>query len=449
MTGIIKRVTTNLKLRVPRFDTQGWGRELERNFDILDTTIYAYTGLSGIQGIWENNTAYTAGNRVIDDSTNTLYVCDVSHTSATTGSFAADRAANPTYWSAVVATVNYRGTWTTATVYNINDIVFTDQHYAIATETFTSGASLAADVTAGSFATIVNFTTEYADILAKQTAAAANQSAAETAQTAAEDAQAAAETAETNAASSASAASSSASAAASSASTASTAATDAQTAQTAAEAAQTAAETAQTGAETAETNAETQATNAAASAASINLPALAADIIPDTDGIRDIGSSAKRFAEVHADRVYSRNDVGNIIMRASTNVPAGTLECNGAAVSRTTYADLFAEIGTTHGVGDGSTTFNVPDYRGEFLRGWDHGRGVDIGRTLGSTQSDMVGNHTHGISDFILRDFAGSAWAYSAGSNNRAFESNATQGVVGTATETRPRNKSIMYCIVY
>ncbi len=57
--------------------------------------------------------------------------------------------------------------------------------------------------------------------------------------------------------------------------------------------------------------------------------------------------------------------------------PAGFLACNGAAVSRTAYARLFSRISTTFGVGDGSTTFNLPDLRGEFIRGWDSGRGVD------------------------------------------------------------------------
>ena len=78
-----------------------------------------------------------------------------------------------------------------------------------------------------------------------------------------------------------------------------------------------------------------------------------------------------------------------------TSLPTGWLKANGAAVSRTTYSNLFAAIGTTYGVGDGSTTFNIPDLRGEFIRGWDDGRGVDSGRTLGSWQDDMFEEHNH------------------------------------------------------
>ena len=79
-------------------------------------------------------------------------------------------------------------------------------------------------------------------------------------------------------------------------------------------------------------------------------------------------------------------------MMATTTAPSGYLKCNGA-VSRTTYADLFAIIGTTHGAGNGSTTFNVPDLRGEFVRGWDDSRG-GYGRSFGSSQSGTVSTTT-------------------------------------------------------
>lgn len=68
------------------------------------------------------------------------------------------------------------------------------------------------------------------------------------------------------------------------------------------------------------------------------------------------------------------------------------LYCDGRAVSRTTYANLFAVIGTTYGAGNGSTTFNLPDYRGAFIRGLDSGRGLDGGRRLGTHQGDAIRN---------------------------------------------------------
>jgi microcystin-dependent protein len=68
---------------------------------------------------------------------------------------------------------------------------------------------------------------------------------------------------------------------------------------------------------------------------------------------------------------------GLISFFTMTSAPTGWLKANGAAISRTTYASLFGAIGTTFGAGDGSTTFNLPDLRGEFLRGFDDGRGID------------------------------------------------------------------------
>ena len=87
---------------------------------------------------------------------------------------------------------------------------------------------------------------------------------------------------------------------------------------------------------------------------------------------------------------------GSVFTFASTTVPSGYLECNGAAVSRSTYATLFAAISTTFGVGDGSATFNLPDLRGQFVRGWANnatGTGDD-GRSFASSQADQ--NKTHG-----------------------------------------------------
>jgi len=89
---------------------------------------------------------------------------------------------------------------------------------------------------------------------------------------------------------------------------------------------------------------------------------------------------------------------GSVHIMASTVAPSGYLKCNGAAISRTTYAALFAIVGTAHGNGDGSSTFNVPDLRGEFVRGWDDSRGVDSDRNFGTSQSSNNKQHNHAAS---------------------------------------------------
>ena len=91
----------------------------------------------------------------------------------------------------------------------------------------------------------------------------------------------------------------------------------------------------------------------------------------------------------------SSTPAGQVATYAMTSCPAGWIKANGAAVSRTTYAGLFAAVGTTWGAGDGSTTFTLPDLRGEFVRGLDDGRGVDTGRTIASAQGDDNKSHTH------------------------------------------------------
>ncbi|WP_313201468.1 phage tail protein [Pseudomonas sp.] len=81
---------------------------------------------------------------------------------------------------------------------------------------------------------------------------------------------------------------------------------------------------------------------------------------------------------------------GDIKFSAVNNLPEGWLKADGTPVSRVTYSALFAAIGTTYGDGDGSTTFNLPDLRGEFLRGFDDGRGIDQGRVFGSRQKGSL-----------------------------------------------------------
>lgn len=133
---------------------------------------------------------------------------------------------------------------------------------------------------------------------------------------------------------------------------------------------------------------------------------------------------------------------GTIITVAKNTAPSGYLKANVALLSRTTYSDLFAQIGTTFGAGDGSTTFALPDLRGYFPRGWDDGRGIDTSRVFGSTQEDDFKSHIHtnGAHNTGYMADSGS----SLGSYMVAANTNATGG-----TETRPKNIALLYCIKY
>jgi microcystin-dependent protein len=88
---------------------------------------------------------------------------------------------------------------------------------------------------------------------------------------------------------------------------------------------------------------------------------------------------------------------GLVVWFASGSPPEGYLTCDGRSVSRTDYPALFEVIGTTFG-GVNETTFRLPDLRGEFIRGIDGGRGVDIGREFGTSQSNSFQTHIHSTS---------------------------------------------------
>ncbi|MDT8900411.1 phage tail protein [Anaeroselena agilis] len=148
--------------------------------------------------------------------------------------------------------------------------------------------------------------------------------------------------------------------------------------------------------------------------------------------------------------------IGGIIpWTTSASIPTGYLECNGQALSRTVYSELFAVIGTNYGAGDGSTTFNLPDLRGEFLRGFDNNRGIDAGRAMGSWQADLFKSHNHIMPWGETKNVTTPPWGWAAGydgdnqrgsgstdANNSWYYTSSTGGA-----ETRPRNVALMFII--
>ena len=179
------------------------------------------------------------------------------------------------------------------------------------------------------------------------------------------------------------------------------------------------------------------------------------------------------------------SNVGSIILSASATAPPGFLPCDGTAYSRTQYAALFSAIGITHGQGNGSTTFNVPDYRARFIRGTDNmggpagaaGRDPDVGtraamaaggntgNAVGSTQLDAFQGHTFGDSGFRLMkraDGNNSASVVGGAFRDATFGTGATgayaftgitsdlvNGTPRVTSETRPINAYGMFYIRY
>lgn len=159
---------------------------------------------------------------------------------------------------------------------------------------------------------------------------------------------------------------------------------------------------------------------------------------------------------------------GTILPFAGTVAPTGYVLCDGSAISRTTYADLFTVVGTSFGEGDGSSTFNLPDLRGQFLRGADNGAGVDpdastrtacnsggaTGDAVGSCQGNELLSHNHMEAMrfnpdrsyvFGMGTGPSTGMVYSGASISAATSHGLTSSTGGN--ETRPKNVSVNYII--
>lgn len=155
---------------------------------------------------------------------------------------------------------------------------------------------------------------------------------------------------------------------------------------------------------------------------------------------------------------YIATPVGVPIIVPSTGVPTGFLLCDGSSLLRTTYPLLFAAIGTVHGAIDG-THFNIPDYRGRFLRGLNNSTGRDpdaasraamavgglTGDNIGTTQATATQAHTHVTTtgSSVVSNSSTGVILTPAGGTLQNF----TSSSFGGSTETRPLNINVNYCI--
>jgi len=132
----------------------------------------------------------------------------------------------------------------------------------------------------------------------------------------------------------------------------------------------------------------------------------------------------------------------------------GFLLCDGAEISRTDYAALFAKIGTTFGAGDDETTFNLPDYRGYFLRGRGGNSAADFATAQEDAIRNIIGHFDGNINDnnanktgpFYVYSTAATGADGAGGGGCIGFD---VSRVVPTAEENRPVNKAINFFIRY
>ena len=159
--------------------------------------------------------------------------------------------------------------------------------------------------------------------------------------------------------------------------------------------------------------------------------------------------------------IVARLPAGFVAAWPGNTPPDGWLVCNGSAVSRTTYADLFAAIGTTFGAGDGSTTFKLPDYRGDFLRGYLSGTSSAIGTRQAEglpnisgyisyllmgedgQKSDGALSATLQVGNRLTNAGTGSAW------KQLNFSAKNSNAIYGANSHVTPRNNAVSWCIKY
>lgn len=173
-----------------------------------------------------------------------------------------------------------------------------------------------------------------------------------------------------------------------------------------------------------------------------------------------IAAGAVDSSHLSANVTGSFTPPGVVVAYAGVTAPTGWAMCDGSAVSRTEFASLFGAIGTSHGTGDGNTTFHLPDYRGRFLRGVDGGTardpnaatrtamapGGNSGASVGTVQGSAVGPHRH---DLSIRPSAGSNTLYVAGGGATGTPANGDTSSTGSGigNETRPINAAVNFII--
>lgn len=140
--------TSNLGLKLVNFNVVPWHDDTNDNWRLLDTAVSIATGVSGLEGAWENGIDVLVGEKYFDVETLTAWEVLVSHTTPQTGTFEDARAAEPSYWQGIGTGLRFRGEWTTATAYVANDLAYDsgEQLYCVCLVAHTSTTSMRDDI---------------------------------------------------------------------------------------------------------------------------------------------------------------------------------------------------------------------------------------------------------------------------------------------------------------
>lgn len=399
--------TTNYKLPKPDFGAANWHSDMYDALGMIDAVLATFTSIASLRGRWAVSTLYAVGDTTVDPDTGYLYECDVGHTSASSGTFAADRTANPSNWSASEFSARA----------NAEAWADNDEDDAVETGRFSAKHwAIKASAAVGGF---TGDSIKDAD----------TDTYVRTEQTADED-KVRMGTGGTE-----------------------RVVVDSNGLNVASGKLQ------EGGTNIEDIYAAIAHESDTANPHSVTKTQVSLGNVTDdaqlkiASNLLDLGSTSSArsnlglgSAATHA--IVDVFPIGGIVAFGKTSAPSASwLICNGAAVNRTTYADLFAAISTNFGVGDGSTTFNLPDLRGRSIIGYDPdgtGRttgaytgGVNAGTMGGTggeqahtqTEAELV-NHVHpenGLNNLVITS-EGSGGNVSTLASNTAHNTSGTGG---------------------
>jgi len=173
--GPLKGTTSNFGFNLVNFDWVAWHDYERENWTVIDALLASFIGINNVSGQWANNTAYLVGKRVVDSDDGTIWEVLIAHTSAAAGTFAVDRAANPTFLQTISPyTPIYKGVWANNVIYSKSDFVSDPNRYFIANTTHTSPGGGTIDNDLGNWDILIDLTTWSANLANTDAAVAAN-----------------------------------------------------------------------------------------------------------------------------------------------------------------------------------------------------------------------------------------------------------------------------------
>jgi len=148
--------TTNYNFKLIDFDQIPWHEDEHDNWHEVDALLARYLSISNVKGVWQNALAVTVGERYVDSSDDTIWEVLVAHTTSSTLTFSAERAAQSTYWQSISVDASFAGAWAAGESYTVNQFVSDSRRYGVVTTAHTSVTSYNQGVSDGNILTLID-----------------------------------------------------------------------------------------------------------------------------------------------------------------------------------------------------------------------------------------------------------------------------------------------------